>query len=228
MAIGRRTRKKGLLASQELLGSNTRAIAYGMGLAGPDPRATTACMVVGAVGLAAFFLFVAGAIAIPGALALALIYYAIDQPVAVVVTNTGVAILTRSVVTGRPRKLLFSISHGVLADSQVQTTWRFVKLPAERVWLRKREFEFLSLATASLTHPIEQPSPDIPQALPRPQAAARPSPGWYPVDGKSDEIVYWNGRSYTARNLWRDGAWHDIPVNFYSGGPPKPEDRLAK
>jgi len=228
MATRQRTRNKGLQASQKLLGSTTRAIAYGIGLIGPDPRATTAFIVVGAVVLVLLFVFVAGAIVIPGVLALALIYYAIDQPTAVVVTSTGLAILTRSVVSGRPKKLLFVVPLGVFADSEVRTSRGFVELPAERVWLRKREFELLSSAATSLTHPIEQPSGDVLQTLPRPQTAVRPSPGWYPVGGRSDEIVYWDGRSYTARNLWRDDAWHDIPVNFYSGGPPNPEDRLDK
>jgi len=228
MAIWHRTRKKGLHASQELLGSSTRAIAYGIGLIGPDPRTTIAFIVVGAIVLVLLFVFVAGAIVIPGVLALALIYYAIDQPTAVVVTSTGIAIITRSVVTGRPKRLLFIIPLDVLAGSQVRTSRSFLELPAERVWLRKKEFELLRSAAASLTHPIEQPSGNVPQALPRPPTSARPSPGWYPVTGRYDEIVYWDGRNYTARNLWRDDAWHDIPVNFYSGGPPKTEDRLEK
>lgn len=223
-----RTRNKRLRASQTLLGSTTRAMAYGIGLMGPDPRQTTIYIVGGAIVLVILFAVVAGPVVIPGVLALALIFYAIDQPAAVVVTNTGVAILTRSVFTGRPKKLLSVVPLSDVADSRVQPSGSFVELPSERIWLRKREFEFLASAARAPAHPIEQPSERVAPAVGRPPAPAGPSPGWYPVGGRFDEVVFWDGRKYTARNLWRDDAWHDVPLNFYSGGPPKPEDRLEK
>ena len=62
---------------------------------------------------------------------------------------------------------------------------------------------------------------------PSPVAPVGPSPGWYPLEGSAVEQVYWGGRAFTARRQRQaDNTWKDVPLNFYSGGPPRPEDRV--
>ncbi|HUI04086.1 MAG TPA: hypothetical protein VLZ77_11135 [Acidimicrobiales bacterium] len=83
-------------------------------------------------------------------------------------------------------------------------------------------------ATVPARQPVAHGLPRnvLPPSPPPPPPPPGPSPGWYPLEGRSDEQVYWGGRAYTARRLWQDDAWKDIPLSFYSAGPPRPEDRV--
>ena len=122
MAMTKRARSRRLRQSEQLLGAGTNAQAYGIGVIGPDPRRTDALLVVVfAAAIALSFVFL-GVIIIPGVLLVVVIHGAIDRPASVAVTSRGVAILARSELNGRPRKVLTVLPHGVLTDGTVRRT----------------------------------------------------------------------------------------------------------
>ena len=85
-------------------------------------------------------------------------------------------------------------------------------------------------ASAPTSVPMHTLPPPPPGAF---RASTPPSPayaslGWYPIAGRTDEQVYWNGHAYTARRQWRDDSWKDVALNFFSANPPRPEDRVEE
>jgi hypothetical protein len=150
MAImSKKARSKGLRKTEQLLGTGTVANQYAVGVIGPDPRRTSALMVmVLAVAIALSFVLL-GIIIIPGVLLLGAIFGAIDRPASVATTNQGVAVLARSEFNGRPRKLLTVLPRGVLADRTVLRSGAYVHLPDFHLWFRKKEYERLLVAADS-------------------------------------------------------------------------------
>lgn len=80
-------------------------------------------------------------------------------------------------------------------------------------------------------------APTAPQAAkpahrtrrPEPAVQAQPTvpvPGWYPVEGTTDDQLYWSGRAWTARRQRREDTWKDVPLNFLSPAPPDPAHRV--
>jgi len=149
MAMSKRARSKGLRKSEQLLGAGTGGREYGVGVVGPDPRKTAALMVlILAVAIALSFVFL-GVIIIPGVLLVAAIFGAIDRPASVAVTNQGVAVLARSQVSGRPRKVLTVLPHAILADQTISRSGSYVHLPIFHLWFRENEYERLLGATGA-------------------------------------------------------------------------------
>jgi hypothetical protein len=143
MAMSKRTRAKGLLKSRELLGAGSDAHEYGIGVIGPDPRQTSAVLLIvlaGAVALSFLFL---GVIIIPGVLLVGAIFGAVDRPAAVSMTKQGVAVFVRSEFNGRPRRLLTVLPQGVLTDHTVTRSGGYVHLPQFQLWFRRKEYERL-------------------------------------------------------------------------------------
>jgi hypothetical protein len=148
MAMTKRARSNGLQKSEQLLGAGTNAQEYGIGVIGPDPRRTDFLLVlVFVVAIALSFVFL-GVIIIPGVLLVAAMHGAIDRPASVAVTNRGMAIFARSELSGRPRKVLTVLPHGVLTDGTVEHSGSYVHVPNLHLWFRKREYERLLAAVA--------------------------------------------------------------------------------
>jgi hypothetical protein len=146
MAMTKRARTNGLRRSEQLLGAGANAYEYGVGVIGPDPRRTDVLLVlIFAVAVALSFVFL-GVIVIPGVLLVAAIHGAIDRPASVAVTNQGIAVLARSEINGRPRKVLTMLPRGVLTDGTVQRSGAYVHLPDFQLWFRKKEYERLLVA----------------------------------------------------------------------------------
>jgi hypothetical protein len=167
MAMRKKTRSKGLRKSEQLLGSGVNAHGYGIGVIGPDPRGTDAVLLVifaGAIALA-FVLF--GVIVIPGVSVILLVialHAAIDRPASVAVTNQGIAVLARSEVNGKPRKVLTVLPHAVLTDGTVRRSGAYVHLPNFHLWFRKKEYERL-LAAVSTNPVTNQWAPPVPAGV---------------------------------------------------------------
>jgi hypothetical protein len=144
--MSKRARSKGLRKSEQLVGGGTVANQYAVGLIGPDPRRTSALVVIVlALAIALSFVFL-GVIIIPGVFLIAAIFGAIDRPASVAATNRGVAVLARSEFNGRPRKLLTVLPQSVLADATVLRSGSYVHLPDFHLWFRKKEYERLLVA----------------------------------------------------------------------------------
>ena len=146
------------------MGAGSQVHAYAIGVIGPDPRRTDVLLVmVFAVAIALSFVFL-GVIIIPGVLLVAAIHGAIDRPASVAATNKGVAVLARSELNGRPRKLLTVLPHGVLTDPSVQRSGSYVHLPNFELWFRKKEYERL-LAAADTTLVETQKAEPVPAGM---------------------------------------------------------------
>jgi hypothetical protein len=146
------------------MGAGSHAQAYAIGVIGPDPRRTDLLLVmIFAVAIALSFVFL-GVIIIPGVLLVAAIHGAIDRPASVAVTNQGVAVLARSELNGRPRKLLTVLPHGVLTDPTVRRSGSYVHLPNFELWFRKKEYERL-LATADTNLVATQRAAPVPAGM---------------------------------------------------------------
>jgi hypothetical protein len=177
MAMSKKARAKGLQKSQELLGANSGAHDYGIGVIGPDPRRTSVVLLIvlaGAVALSFLFL---GVIIIPGVLLVGAIFGAIDRPASVSITNQGMAVFARSEVNGHPRKLLTVLPHSVLTDRTVTRSGGYVHLPEFQLWFRQKEYERLVAGDGPMaTSPQATPLPvGVPAPTPR-AAVAAPAP----------------------------------------------------
>ena len=141
--MSKKGRTKSVRRSEEILGRGIVADHYALGVIGPDPRRTSALVaLLLAVAIAlSFILF--GAIIIPGVLFIVVLFAVIDRPASVAVTDRGVAVLARSEVNGRPRKLLAVLPQGVLADRTVVRSGSYVHLPDFHLWFRTKEYERL-------------------------------------------------------------------------------------
>ena len=191
MAMTKRARSRRSRQSEQLLGAGTNAQAYGIGVIGPDPRRTDALLVVVfAAAIALSFVFL-GVIIIPGVLLVVVIHGAIDRPASVAVTSRGVAILARSELNGRPRKVLTVLPHSVLTDGTVRRTGSYVHLVDLHLWFRKKEYERLLVAVGTASVPTHLVSPEPAGvaagapggpgpvfAMPNGAAAIAPSPVW--------------------------------------------------
>ena len=178
--MSKKGRAKGLKKSEQLLGGGTVANQYGLGVIGPDPRRTSVFIVlVFAVAIALSFVFL-GVIIIPGVLLIAVSFGAIDRPASVAVTNRGVAVLARSELNGRPRKLLAVLPQGVLADGTVLRSGGYVHLPEFHLWFRKNEYERL-LTTAENEVPLNAWAPPVVAGIGASiPGAPAPGPAWAP------------------------------------------------
>jgi hypothetical protein len=74
-------------------------------------------------------------------------------------TNQGVAVLARSELNGRPRKLLTVLPHGVLTDPTVRRSGSYVHLPNFELWFRKKEYERLLAAADTKLIATERAEP---------------------------------------------------------------------
>jgi hypothetical protein len=197
MAImSKKARSKGLKKSEELLGGGTVADRYAIGVIGPDPRRTSAFVVmVLAVAIALSFVIL-GVIIIPGVLLIAAIFGAIDRPASVVVTNRGVAVLARSEFNGRPRKLLAILPQNVLADRTVLRSGAYVHLPDFHIWFRKKEYERLLVGADSELAPNSWAAP-VPAGIGA-RVPGAPNPGPVSPTGTDAALASFPARSSLA------------------------------
>jgi hypothetical protein len=115
MAFGpsNRTRRKALESASTLLGSSVYVREVGFGRA--HKRWTTTATVISAIFGSAFVLALLFGVALfPGGVALLVVLHSVWPPRAVAVADQGVALLQRSVWTGRPNKVIALLPHQAL------------------------------------------------------------------------------------------------------------------
>ena len=109
-----RTRRKALSAAAALLEPGVAIREVGVGRA--QGRWTTATIVTIALFGAAFSIaLLLGVVLIPGALVAGIVIQCSWPPRLVVIADQGVAVLSRSGLTGRPNKVLARLPHSALA-----------------------------------------------------------------------------------------------------------------
>jgi hypothetical protein len=179
----------------ELLGPNARVTAYAQGNCGPNPRRTSLLILMGSIALVSVTALI-GALVIPGALLLWLVYVSIETPVYVVTTDASVAIVQRSVVNGKPSHLLGTYATVVLGGDQIERDWGLVHLPSSNVWIKEQLFDRVRQGVGELTGVVGQPPP-----------------GWYPLDNTPEQRMgYWDGYAWVAQGFWVAGEFRQAPI----------------
>ena len=156
----------------------------------------------------------------------------------VVVTDDGVAILARSEFNGRPRKFVALLPLGILTEP-VERSRSYVHLPTYKLWLRRKEYEYLASAMPILQpngqaarHPANFGSPlpggvapagpvrpQRPQVLSAPSKRSdypplptrNPEPGWQTIGNRFNDQWYWNGQEWTGHRRWVARQWVEDP-----------------
>jgi hypothetical protein len=75
-----------------------------------------------------------------------------------------------------------------------------VLVPVALVQRSRRRKEAAAVTPAASPVGVN-PSPVSPVAV----------PGWHPLGGDPHDLGYWDGQAWTARRLWQDGAWEQVP-----------------
>jgi hypothetical protein len=146
VALSKRTRDKHAASAAKLLppGSNIRAYVVGRGHA----RMATGALVAGAIFLAAFVVaLLLGYVLIPGVLLLIFVIYQVRPPRSVVVSDQGLAVLGRSMWTGRPSSVVALLPLAPLSSPTPKGKVTLALGP-ERITLTRAEFDIAASAAA--------------------------------------------------------------------------------
>ena len=173
-----------------------------------------------------------------GGLSIWAVYVAVERSSSVVVTDDGVAIFARSEFNGRPRKFVALLPLGILTEP-VERSRSYVHLPTYKLWLRRKEYEYLASAMPILQpngqaarHPANFGSPlpggvapagpvrpQRPQVLSAPSKRSdypplptrNPEPGWQTIGNRFNDQWYWNGQEWTGHRRWVARQWVEDP-----------------
>ncbi len=171
MALSTRARQKGTARSTALLPPGTSVRAYTVGRA--HARMTIRAVVVGGLFVLGFLVALAlGYLIIPGVLLVLVLVHEIRPPRAVVVTDQGIGIVSRSLWNGGPSKVLALLPLAPLR-TLVPSGSATIDFGAERITLSRREFEMASTA-ADAAGALRAPPPLL--APPGSSTAVAPPP----------------------------------------------------
>jgi hypothetical protein len=156
MTVSKRTRKKATQASQKLL-PETRVVWYAPGRSGPQPTFAGWSIVGGFVAFSALIAATTGLVVFPGWLLLIGIHHLVCPPRGLVICEHGIAVVSRSFVTGKPNRLVDRI--GIAAVRPIATSGNQVHLAigADQMWLTKHEEAAFRVAVSALSAPVERP-----------------------------------------------------------------------
>lgn len=163
MGMSRRQRDKGARKAQELI-PDGRVTGYVIGRTGPHP-----VLVVGGI----LLLFVAASVAVavatgqvvvPGVLVVLLLQHLVSPPRGLAVCDRGVALTDRSVLHGRPTKIVALTAFEGVQPRQVRLGRAEVVVGQESVWLTSGEEERLRTAIGAARTPPAWTGPTGPHA----------------------------------------------------------------
>jgi hypothetical protein len=149
MAMTDRNRQRGAQKAQSLL-PGTRIGAYVAGRTGPNPVTVTMALLGAFAALSAAIFVATGAFVFPGLLLILLFQYLVVPPRALVLCDQGVALLNRSVWTGRPTRVVSQMPHGTIGQPQQHGNQYLTTLAdGSHLWLPRREYEILRAAVGA-------------------------------------------------------------------------------
>ena len=159
MWLTKKARAKATLKAQALLGEGAiQGLAFGE--TGPNPTYTTWGLIGGAILIFAmtFAIFRVG-IFVGGLIIFAIRYY-VNPPRCIVIADRGVALLKRGAWSVHPTELVAKLPHDITNNVVEDSGSRLqLNLGVERVWVTKKEYAHLQLATRRLP---QQPLPQQP------------------------------------------------------------------
>jgi hypothetical protein len=219
------TRAKYLERARPLVEPRT-AVAYAIGVQGPDPRLALLAILAGAIAVSAILAATTGAFLFPGIVLIVIIYSSIDRPVSVVTTDDGVAVLRRSMWNGRPQRIIATLPNEACSGKAAVPSRSYVSLPGQRLWLRRGEFDVVlgnlraTPAAVPAAAPVVTASPAAPAAPAQPVRPPSLTPtmaGWYPTDDGSYDQAYWDGTRWSEAKRLIGGGFVSVPVEPQPG-----------
>lgn len=138
LSISDSTRKKRAAKAQALL-PEARVIAYAEGVSGPDPRKVMLGMLGGAVAICAVLAVVTGMVFFPGLLLIFVVKNALNKPATLVVDAFGLALLTRSSISGSPEGVVLRVSAQQVPALERRGSRSRLVLQDTQIWLNKAE-----------------------------------------------------------------------------------------
>jgi hypothetical protein len=144
-------RAKAVTKTQTLLGAQGTCRMYGFGVVGPEPQRSWLLIVAAAVGVAVVFGLLLGELVFPGWVGIGILRLVINNPRGVGVADQGVIVTRESVWNAAPTRIVVLLPHDVLlAQSGATKSHVRLQLGAEQVWLRRKEYDILLAARATV------------------------------------------------------------------------------
>ena len=137
MAMSARTRSKRVDAAQKLL-PEAKIISYSEAVAGPNPKQVTIGMAAVAVAVTLGIFVATGLFVLPGLLVFIIVKNAINPGRGLVVDAYGLAVVKRSMLTGKPTESVGRIPRDHVPVFETHGDYIMVPV-SEAIWLSKRE-----------------------------------------------------------------------------------------
>ncbi|HWJ63025.1 MAG TPA: hypothetical protein VNS19_13740 [Acidimicrobiales bacterium] len=160
MAMNDRTRRKHAKAAQKLVPDAT-VTGYAIGRSGANPVIVVLAMLGTSVAFSILLLLATGRFVLIGLLPMLIVQHFLSPPRAVVIADQGVALASRSLMTGKATKLVSVMGHGYVQPVEESLGRVKVGVGHETVWMAKKEEAVLRAA-------VTQHAAAIPSAGPVP------------------------------------------------------------
>jgi len=147
-----RARRKSIEAARPQLHPTSQPLAYAIGVGGPSPGRTLGLVLGGAVAVTVALSALTGGFVAPGMVAVVAVFWAVNPPRGLVVTTNGVAVMKRSMLTGKPTEMRLLAPLAALATPvQRSGPWSAYGVGPEEVWLTRKEAALATAAARCLT-----------------------------------------------------------------------------
>lgn len=163
MAMSDRTRRKHAQAAQKLV-PDANVTGYAIGRSGSNPVVVVLAMVACSLAFSVALVLATGQFVIVGLVPMLILQHFISPPRAVVVADQGVALATRSLLTGKSNKLVSVMGHGYVQPIEESMGRVKIGVGGETVWMAKNEEAILRAAVTrhAASIPGAPPTPPMP------------------------------------------------------------------
>jgi hypothetical protein len=156
MALSNRARRAGAKKAQGLLPGAT-VVEYAIGRSGPNPVVVALAILGGFIAFSVAIALATGAVVFPGILVFLIIHHYTSPPRGVAVCREGLAVTDRSLLNGKPNKLITRTSHGDLRPVDQAGSRTLIQIGPEQVWLTAKELEVVRRSSHATGGPVDSP-----------------------------------------------------------------------
>ena len=152
MAMSDRTRRKHAKAAQKLV-PDANVTGYAIGRSGANPVVVVLAMLGTALAFSLLLFLATGTFVIIGILPMLIVQHFLSPPRAVLVADQGVALATRSLWTGKAKKLVSVMGHGYVQPVEESLGRVKIGVGNDTVWMAKKEEAVLRAAVGQQLPP---------------------------------------------------------------------------
>lgn len=157
MALTSRTRRNRIAAAQELL-PEAKIASYSEGVAGPNPLKVLLGLAVLSVAVLALLLPAFDKVVFPGLLILFLVRNGLNPGRALVVDPYGLAMVKRSMVTGRPNQSIGRTPHTYAPQVESSGSMTKVRVGEAAIWLNRVQMAHYEAGRQAVDQSITPPA----------------------------------------------------------------------